>query len=226
MNIKQFCQNIGITEAQFKGEEKIGDSLDLGSLTSIPDGFNPTVGGSLYLGSLTSIPDGFNPTVGCSLYLGSLTSDYTKLNNAIISWQNGKYIKADGIFTEVLGKKGRTYTVRGLNSEKVYYLVTDGKGTHAHGDSIEKAKEDLRFKKIAEKLKAEPIKEDTVITIQYYRIITGACEAGVRNWIDKTFEGDKKARILDKGIKAKDLLKFLKEDNAYGYERFKSLITF
>ena len=52
----------------------VGGSLDLSSLTSIPEGFNPTVGGSLYLSSLTSIPEGFNPTVGGSLYLNSLTS--------------------------------------------------------------------------------------------------------------------------------------------------------
>jgi len=38
----------------------VGGSLDLSGLTSIPDGFNPTVGGSLYLSGLTSIPDGFN----------------------------------------------------------------------------------------------------------------------------------------------------------------------
>ena len=52
----------------------VGGTLDLSSLTSIPDGFNPTVGGGLDLSSLTSIPEGFNPTVGGSLYLRSLTS--------------------------------------------------------------------------------------------------------------------------------------------------------
>ena len=50
----------------------VGGNLDLSRLTSIPDGFNPTVGGYLYLSRLTSIPDGFNPTVGGNLYLGSL----------------------------------------------------------------------------------------------------------------------------------------------------------
>jgi len=60
-------------EAVMSGE-KYEEALYLNSLTSIPDGFNPTVGGDLFLNSLTSIPDGFNPTVGRSLYLGSLTS--------------------------------------------------------------------------------------------------------------------------------------------------------
>jgi len=60
-------------EAVMSGE-KYEKALDLRSLTSIPDGFNPTVGGSLYLESLASIPDGFNPTVGRSLDLRNLTS--------------------------------------------------------------------------------------------------------------------------------------------------------
>jgi len=60
-------------EAVMSGE-KYKKDLDLGRLTSIPIGFNPTVGGSLYLESLTSIPEGFNPIVGGRLYLESLTS--------------------------------------------------------------------------------------------------------------------------------------------------------
>ena len=48
-----------------------GKSLQLDSLTEIPEGFNPTVGGSLWLGSITEIPEGFNPTLGGDLYLKS-----------------------------------------------------------------------------------------------------------------------------------------------------------
>ena len=62
--IMDFCKKNNITSDQFFGKEKIGGDLDLGSLTSIPEGFNPTVGGDLDLRSLTSIPEGFNPTVG------------------------------------------------------------------------------------------------------------------------------------------------------------------
>lgn len=36
-------------------EESNGGDLNLGSLTSIPEGFNPTVGGNLYLQGLTSM---------------------------------------------------------------------------------------------------------------------------------------------------------------------------
>lgn len=40
-----FIKKFGFSENQFIGKEKIDGSLDLSSLTSIPDGFNPTVGG-------------------------------------------------------------------------------------------------------------------------------------------------------------------------------------
>ena len=47
--IEKFCKKHGLTVKQFYGKEKIEGRLDLNRLTSIPNGFNPTVGGSLYL---------------------------------------------------------------------------------------------------------------------------------------------------------------------------------
>src|SRR6185295_9718654 len=83
MNVKDFCKRYSLTEDQFYGRDKYEGSLYLRSLTSIPEGFNPTVGGSLYLGSLTSIPEGFNPTVGGSLDLRSLTSIPERFNPTV-----------------------------------------------------------------------------------------------------------------------------------------------
>ena len=223
--IKDFCKRYGLTEGQFYGSEKYNGSLYLRGLTSIPDTFNPTVGGSLYLRGLTSIPDTFNPTVGGDLYLSGLTSNHTPLNNRLLSWKDGKYVSADGIFTEVISKKGRVYTVKNIGSDKHYYLVTDGK-THAHGDTIEQAKADFRFKVIAAKFKNEPIKPDTVITIPYYRAITGACEFGVKSWMDNTFTATEKADILKNGITAEKLFPILKLKQAYGFEKFESLVAF
>jgi hypothetical protein len=59
-------------EAMMGGQEYEGQ-LDLGRLTSIPVGFNPTVGGTLHLGGLTSVPKGFSPKVGENLRLGGVT---------------------------------------------------------------------------------------------------------------------------------------------------------
>ena len=72
-----------LTEEEFNGTASILGDLYMQSLTSIPEGFNPTVGGNLYLNSITSIPEGFNPTVGGNLYLNSLTSIPEWFNPAV-----------------------------------------------------------------------------------------------------------------------------------------------
>ena len=51
------------------GGQTYEKGLYLESLTSIPDGFNPTVGRSLYLYSLTSIPDSVRKNVKGEVYL-------------------------------------------------------------------------------------------------------------------------------------------------------------
>src|SRR5208283_4411649 len=73
--VDAFCQANYLTVAQFYGRDKWNGDMTLDSLTSIPDGFKPTVeGGDLCLNNLESIPEGFNPTVGGDLYLNNLTS--------------------------------------------------------------------------------------------------------------------------------------------------------
>ena len=194
--IEAFCKKNNLTEKQFLGIEVIGRSLYLESLTSIPEGFNPTVGGDLYLQRVTSIPEGFNPTVGGDLYLSSLTSipegfnqtvggslylesltsipegfnptvggslylqrvtsipegfkkeehQYKQQETSFLSWQKGKYIKADGRFSEVISKRGNVWKLKDVNKNNEYYLVTDGNGKYSHGETIKQAKQDLIYK--------------------------------------------------------------------------------
>ena len=156
-----------------------------------------------------------------SLSYNALTLNHTpqKFNGEILSWQDGKYILADGIFTEVLSKKGNIYTVKKINNEKVFYLATNGKNIHAHGDTIVAAKEDLRFKKISEKLKHTPITPNTIINMSYYRVITGACNEGMSQWMAEN-------KISKESMTAKELLPILRKTQAYGFEKFEKLITF
>ena len=49
--------------------------------------------------------------------------------------------------------------------------------------------------------------------------MTGACELGVKNWIEQN-------EIKKDKIKAKDLLPILEKTNAYGLSNFKKLLTF
>ena len=196
MTIKEFCTKCNLTKSQFLGKEKIKGNLDLSSLTSIPAGFNPTVGGTLYL--------------------GSLKSSYIKLpENYIFTWNDGKYIKSDGIFTEVISKRGNVYHVKKVNSSKVTYLVTDG-SKFSHGDTLKEAKESLKYKiGNRDKSRYSNLKKSSVLSlsemIECYRVITGACEAGVRNFITSVGE------VKDK-YKISDIIKITK--NQYGNNDF------
>ena len=197
----------------------IGGYLDLESYNHpLPDGFNPTIGGYLYLVSYNHpLPDGFNPTIGGGLYLGSgIKASYKQYRNEILSWESGKYIQADGMFVEVLSKKGNVYKVRKIGNTKEFWLVSDGKSTHAHGDTFKKAKEDLKHKIATESFKHKPISGDTIVTIERYRAVTGACEFGVKSWMQQ--------HGVSEGLTAKELLPILEKTNAYNYQKFKSLV--
>jgi hypothetical protein len=66
--VKIACTKI-IEDIIKTGITEINSSLYLGSVTAIPEGFNPKVGGNLDLSSVTAIPEGFNPKVGGDLYI-------------------------------------------------------------------------------------------------------------------------------------------------------------
>jgi len=207
--IMNFCAKAGITIDQFYGKVKVGGSLDLSSLTSIPEGFNPTVGGSLYLSSLTSIPEGFNPTVGGSLYLRSgMTANYKRLPKGyLLSWQDGKYLLADGIFTEVISHRGNAYHVRRIAEKEIFYLITDGQGNWSHGESLKEAKSDLIFK-VSNRTKddyknlklTDSLSFEDAITC--YRVITGACSFGTKDFVNNRLSKRQKKYMISEIIKA------------------------
>ena len=197
----------------------VGGDLNLYSLTSIPDTFKPTVGGNLDLDSLTSIPDTFNPTVGGSLDLPKgLTCNKTKLlENYLFSWEDGKYIKVDGIFTEVVKKKGNVYHVKKLNDDKVFYLITDGE-RWSHGDTLQEAKEDLVYK-VTNKTKDDykDLNKSSVLSFEEavvcYRVITGACSFGVKDFVKNKLDKVEKSYNIETIIE--------KTIGCYGNENFK-----
>ena len=148
-------------------------------------------GGWLNLSGLTSIPEGFNPTVGGTLYLGGLTSNYTKLQNG--DYVPGKYLYADGILTHVKREKKigeYTYYIGKIPGRDVIF---DGKN-YAHCSSVKEGINELAFKTAkdrgAEQYRSiemdEAIKFDDAIAM--YRIITGACKQGTQRFIDSLGE--------------------------------------
>lgn len=193
----------------------VGGLLDLDSLTSLPEDLSFVVGGNLFLSNLTSLPDGFTPTVGGSLCLENDTIDINSKTKKIIEFKEGKYIKCDGIFTEVVSRKKNIYKVKKINQEKEFFLIVEGDFS-AHGDTLKEAKKDLDFKILQDRIKKEPIYPDTVINVDRYRAITGACTHGVQMWL-------KENEITEKEMKAQDLLPLLQETNAFGFDSFSKL---
>ena len=110
--------------------------------------------------------------------------------------------------------------------QKESCFVAQKDGFSAHGETAKKAITDLLFKVNSDKLKKEPITPDTMVTIDHYRLITGSCEFGCKSWIEANIPAKNRAKVIENGIKAKDILPILEKTNAYGFQQFKKLVTF
>ena len=199
----------------------VGGVLDIRytGITSLPN--NLKVGWSLIIDNtgITSLPD--NLTVCGFLSLDGLgITDVSKVKkpyNNFIEWHNGKYIKADGVFSEVVSRKGNVRRIKKIGSDKIAYLVTDGRGRWAHGDTLEEAKRDLIYKiSNTDKSKYENYTLDTEVTfeegIEMYRVITGACLFGVKNFVENRLKKRKEK------YKVSEIISITKGE--YGNEKF------
>ena len=199
-----------LEEAKRLMKENDGNLNLIGTrITSLPDGL--TVGGSLYLSGtqITSLPDGL--TVGGSLYLigTQITSlpDNLKIGNKIVVFRveteilssyklqdgdyvPGKYIYADGILTHVKScKKSGNYTYY-IGKIKEQNVVYDGT-YYAHCRTFRDGIADLLYKHANDR-GAEQYRHltmDSVLpfdeAVTMYRVITGACQAGTQQFIER-----------------------------------------
>ena len=108
---------------------------------------------------------------------------------AIYIWKNHKYIKCDGIFNVVVSHHGNVYKVKDIGRTKEYYLVGDGNGKWAHGDTIDDAKKDLLYKiSNRDKTGYKNLTLDSILSyeeaIECYRVITGACSSGTKGFCE------------------------------------------
>ena len=120
-------------------------------------------GGSLYLSGLTSIPEGFNPTVG-DLYLSGLTSKYRKLKNG--DYKEGDYLYCDNMLVHIKRKKkigAYTYFIGKIKGMNVLF---DGE-TYAHCASFKDGVSDIEFKKAKDR-GADQYKSYTLNTVVTY----------------------------------------------------------
>jgi protein tyrosine/serine phosphatase len=221
-------------DASFLQGTTINGSLDLRSLTSADASFlqGTTINGYLDLSSLTSADASFlqGTTINGYLYLRSLTSADARICRSNVKRlakgynTKGGYCFFDGILAKVTSvstkKEFTIYTTpTGFVAQKGDYT--------AHGKSVKSAMSDVAFKEVAEKLKSSPIYADTLLTVMHYRTITGACDQGCREFMQRhgldyeVVEGKTKER---NPVQAKELLPLLEKSQAYGVEKFKALI--
>jgi acyl-[acyl carrier protein]--UDP-N-acetylglucosamine O-acyltransferase len=215
------------------GDLSINSNASLGALT--------TVGGYLYINSNASLEA--LTTVGGDLYINSNASlgakflkniTWKHIDNSLFIIESTKTFNgftiysgfnAKGVVDSVLVKQPTIYVAEKIVNDIIYY---------AHGSTVKKAIEDVKFKIVSEKLKNDPIHEKTLLTVMYYRLITGSCDSGCRSWMKSN---NIPYKVIDEGkttehtvevepILAKELLQLLEKTHAYGLDRFKKLLTF
>ena len=102
---------------------------------------------------------------------------------------------------------------------KKFQFVAEIDGLTAHGETIEKAIQDVEFKRLKNmdlEKHAERIKEQGYFTAYDYRLITGACEYGTNRWLEENnFSWEDKKTI-------EEVLELTKGE--YGHEILKEFI--
>lgn len=115
------------------------------------------------------------------------------LNHSFETYLERGIVYADGIMKQLISKrryKGLdVFKVKEYSGKKYSYVVKRG-NTFAHAETVKKAIEDLRYKisdRDLTKFNKLTLKSKLKIddAIQCYRMITGACELGTREFVEK-----------------------------------------
>ena len=121
----------------------------------------------------------------------------------------------DGIFSYVLSSKSGVKKVK-TDDGKILYVVGDENGNYAHGKTIKEARKDLVFKSVAKFDGNIPESAAGKEWVGIYRSVTGACAAGVKDFVDET-KAD-----LDKTYTVQQILHMV--SGRYGAEKLVALL--
>lgn len=133
--------------------------------------------------------------------------------NTYYGLYNGKITEidlTDNIKSAVIETKSKVKKVKLIDSDnniitdKVSYVVANGNGNFAHGRTIKEAKKSLLYKiSNRDVSKYTNLTLESEITfeeaIKMYRVITGACEFGVKNFVEQ-YKIDEKKKYTIKEI--------------------------
>lgn len=138
--------------------------------------------------------------------------------------ENGKYIKAHGIFGKIIYQDGDVYHIKRSKNGRITYLVTDGKGVWTHSYILEVAKADLIYE-ITKRdrdfykdltLDSELSFQDAILC---YMIITGACLFRDKDYIGELLNKNKKDSYA-----IKEIIELTKGD-LHGNEYFREFFS-
>ena len=133
------------------------------------------------------------------------------------SWyivENSEWIEVDftdNVFSYVLSNKKGVKKIK-TESGNILYVVSDDKGNSAHGKTISEARKDLIYKVVDRSDVKIPKKATGKEWIGIYRAVTGACSAGVKNFVEST------GKSLDDEYTAKQIAKMVQ--GQFGAEAF------
>ena len=195
-----YCHDNQLTSLEGAPESVGGNfSCSINQLTSL-EGGPESVGGDFYCpnNQLTSL-EGAPKSVGGNFHcdnnrLTSLEGAPESNSNMFDSFYKNKFVFADRILTKLLSRKKEAgviiYKTQRLGKKEVVYIATKDNKTFAHGKSVREAVMELEFKSgkrdISEYKNMPP---DTIKPPQewafIYRMITGACQAGVSMFMDR-----------------------------------------
>ena len=169
-------------------------------------------------------------SVGGNISASSGDFSHVKVNDAnaanrcramlLASFEAAGFSFADGILVRIVSQRGPVSRVVICGKTEISFLVTDGEA-FSHGKTLAAARDGLLYK-IGSRDTSEFKKwtMESVVTkrdaIRAYRTITGACEGGVRAWLEK--QGETPEKIAVKEI-------IVLTAGAYGAEAFKGFFA-
>ena len=169
-----------------------GGYVYLPSLTSLPEGVEFRNGGYVSLPKLSSLPEGVEFRNEAYVYLSSLTKETQPYRGKTIRLRTvdgyTMLIERERQVGDYLVSRARYFGGGDLDELEPCFVASNGE-YHAHGKTAGEAIRDVRFKVLqattdVDELVSE-IKDRDRITFEEFRLLTGACDEGLRHGLQQ-----------------------------------------
>ncbi len=199
------------SNAELPALKTVGGSVDVLESVELPT--LKTVGGYVSVGTNDELRN--NKEVKSNVP-GTADEGRRKLTR---EFEDEGYSFADGVLAKIISRRGNVWRVVMCGETEVSYVVSNGEA-YSHGKTLKEARDGLIYKigsRDTSKFKTWTLNRvvSKAEAIEAYRVITGACEAGVRQWMEQHKTPDQ--------ITVKEIIELTK--NAYGNKEFAGFFT-